>query len=126
MSLLLRYKPDDVSIDWTESLIQQYIVIRLRKLGICFAASLEGNKRTGAAISRAKREGLEAGEPDLRLYLHGGRCVFIELKRKGGVLSLAQKNRHKALKGLGFEVHTVWAVTPEDGWSKVEGVLSGS
>lgn len=125
MSLLLRYAPDDGSIDWTESLIQQYIVMNLRKSGACFAASLEGNRRSGAAIARAKREGLEAGEPDLRIYMDGGRCLFIELKRKGGVLTLVQKNRHKRLISLGFDVHVVWAKTPEDGWNKVRGVIDG-
>lgn len=123
MSMLLRYKPDDASYDWKETDIQQYIVMQLRKRGVCFAASLEGNKRSGAAIMRSIREGLEKGEPDLRIYMEGGRCVFIELKRKGGALTLVQKNRHKRLSDLGFTVHTVWAQTPAEGWAKVEGIL---
>lgn len=124
MSMLLRYKPDDTSFDWKEDHIQEYIAMQLRKGGYCFAASLEGNRRSGAAIMKAKRAGLEAGEPDLRIYQEGGKCLFIELKRRGGTLTLVQKNRHKRLKELGFTVHVVWAQTPADGWAKVEGLLN--
>lgn len=123
MSLLLRYSPDDTSIVWLEDHIQEYIAMQLRRRGHCFAASLEGNRRTGAAIMKAKRAGLEAGEPDLRIYKERGRCLFIELKRKGGTLSKVQLDRHKRLKALGFTVHVVWASTPLDGWEKVEALL---
>jgi len=76
-----------------------------------FAGDMNAGKRNG---SRAKLTGLKAGETDLRLYLSRARLKMIELKTATGVLSQVQKDRHAALRALGFEIEVVYAKTPED------------
>lgn len=76
-----------------------------------FAGDMNAGKRNG---SRAKLCGLKAGETDLRLYLPGGRLKMIELKAHGGKLSADQKERHKKLRAMGFEIVTVQADYPEE------------
>lgn len=87
-----------------------------------FAGDMNAGKRNG---TRATVTGLKAGEPDLRLYLPGGRLKMIELKAHKGVLSLAQRLRHKKLRELGFEIETVQADYPEDAVTKCRKLLEG-
>lgn len=75
-----------------------------------FAGDMGAGKRNG---SRAKLTGLKAGEPDIRVYLPMARLKMIELKTGKGVLSKEQKDRHKLLRALGFEIVTVWSSSEE-------------
>lgn len=72
-------------------------------------------KRGPVAAAEAKRTGMEAGEPDLRVYafcLDGvARTILIENKNGGGYLSREQKDRHEALEALGF---AVWVIKTDD------------
>lgn len=95
----------------TESAIQTQLVQWLKAKGITFHVGLEGAKRHVHEQARLKRLGMQAGHPDITLFLAGGRVIFVELKVKNGSLSPKQKIRHDELRGLGFEVHTVKAVT---------------
>lgn len=61
-------------------------------------------KRGWAAQAIAKATGMTPGEPDVRVYLSGGRLVLLELKRLKGRLSEAQQDRHSRLMELGFMV----------------------
>ena len=63
------------------------------------------------------------GFTDLKFYLPGGRMCLIELKRKKGVLTGSQKERHPKLAMLGFTVHVVKATIPGDGWFQVANIL---
>jgi hypothetical protein len=79
-----------------------------------FAASLEG---VVGALSRAMGQllracGMQAGEPDLRIYLANGRLLFIEMKGERGRLIDSQRQRFPKLEALGFTIHTVKAATP--------------
>lgn len=56
------------------------------------------------------------GWPDL-VAIKGGRTVWIEVKRPGGVLSAIQMHRHAVLRKAGAEVHTV------EGVAQLRGVL---
>ena len=91
----------------TESAIQTQLVQWLKAKGITFHVGLEGAKRHVHEQARLKRLGMQAGHPDITLFLAGGRVVFVELKGKNGSLSPKQKIRHDELRGLGFEVHTI-------------------
>lgn len=68
-------------------------------------------KRGPVAAMEAKRTGMEAGEPDLRLYVKGdddeSRTLLIENKNGGGYLSQEQKDRHTELEAMGFPVWTI-------------------
>lgn len=120
---------DTVNARIPESSLQRAIVADLdsylaREPGaFAYAAGLEGvrlNPRKGA---EARAQGMKAGEPDLRFYLARGRMVLIELKAAGGTLNPAQKARHALLRGLGFDVHTVRAVTPAEAIAAVWAIL---
>jgi len=49
------------------------------------------------------------GWPDL-VAIRGGRTVWIEVKRPGGVLSAIQMHRHNEMRKQGAEVYTVQGV----------------
>jgi hypothetical protein len=77
-----------------------------------FAGSMEAGKRGPQARIQAKATGMEAGEPDLRIYLKGGRCGFIE-----------QTKRHELLRALGFVVEVVRAATEQEAADKAEAIV---
>lgn len=120
MSKLLKHPWALDEIPWTEDDLQMAIVQHLRKTGQPFAADFNAGKRNPG---RAKAMGLEAGEPDLRLYYDRGRTVFVELKRQKGVVSAAQKARHKMLRDLGHTVHVLRAKTPAEAVDKIATII---
>lgn len=63
-----------------------------------------GGYRRGALL---KRMGLKRGWPDL-IFISRGRLYGIELKRPGGKLSPAQRDRHRRLMNQGMSVVTCW------------------
>jgi hypothetical protein len=114
MSNLIRYHHADTAAPWTEDDLQMAIVQALRRLGVTFATDPNPGRQSKRAGGKRKALGLVAGEPDIRLYLPGGRTVFIELKKWTGAVSKEQKARHAELRALGFDVHIVKAKTPAD------------
>ena len=58
----------------------------------------------------AKTQGLNSGDPDLRLSLPGGRTVFLEVKSDKGRVSEAQMYVHNKLRALGFGVYVVRSI----------------
>jgi len=120
-----------------EQVLQQHIARFLTTVEqVCggrftFAADQNGLRTSRAQASKAKAGGMRAGEPDIRIYLPDGRVRFIELKRVGGTVSRAQKDRHAALRALGFKVDVVFAACPGEGVDAVaailvaEGILAG-
>lgn len=75
------------------------------------AGDMNAGKRGPVAASLAKRTGMEAGEPDLRIYVLGdddeSRLLLIENKNGGNYLTTEQKDRHAALELIGFPVWTI-------------------
>lgn len=108
---LLTHDWSDAAVDWSEDDLQMAVVRHLRQNRILFAADFNAGKRNPG---RAKAMGLEAGEPDLRLYLPGARLVMVEMKTSRGALSKAQKERHALLRQAGYTVHVLKAHTPAD------------
>ena len=111
----------EAQVEWMKS----HPLYRKRFL---FAASMEAGKRGPQAQKEAIATGMVAGEPDLRIYVGGSAyehpvTFFIENKAKAGRLSTEQKTRHEELAGLGFDVRTIKAETPEEAVAELEKVL---
>lgn len=91
----------------TEYQLQCEVVKWLRGEELCFTCGQEGFHKTAGARQKAHEQGMEAGQPDLTIFLEGGKTLFIELKIAKGSLSQSQKDRHEVLKEKGFEVMVV-------------------
>lgn len=63
-----------------------------------------GYQLTPAAKARLYRIGLTKGWPDLIVCYGGGKCLWLELKTRRGVVSSEQKQRHHQLRLLGHPV----------------------
>lgn len=87
---------------------------QLEKAGLPLTCAGDMNraKRNSRERAEAKATGLTAGEPDVRVYLTGGVLVCYELKTPDGSRSKDQRDRHKLLISLGFEIFTIKAKTP--------------
>ena len=103
--------------------LQVAIVKRLRQLGFDVAADMNAAKRSITGAMRAKLAGMTAGEPDLRVYLAGGRIGLIEVKAWGGTLSPMQRIRHAKLTNLGYRVAIVKAKTPDEAADMAETIV---
>lgn len=115
---------DNENIPWTEEELQMAICQDLRRRRVHHAADMNAGRRSLQRGARLKLAGMTAGEPDLRLYLPGGLVVFVELKRKGGVVSREQKDRHEVLRGLGFHVHVLKAHCPAQAVAQIVDILA--
>lgn len=111
-------------VNWSEDDIQLAVVQHLRRRKIVFAADQNAGRRSMREGARRKALGMAAGEPDLRIYLPGGRLVLVELKKRNGKVSAAQKERHADLVSLGFAVHTLRADTPANAVGQMVDILS--
>lgn len=81
---------------------------------IRIAGDMNAGRRTMREAGLASATGMNAGEPDLRIYIKGPRLLMIEYKTTKGELSVDQKDAHAELKGLGFEVIVIQAATHEE------------
>jgi len=79
-----------------------------------YAASMNAGKRSPRDRAIAKATGLEAGEPDLSIYLPGGRLLQIEIKTTDGELSPEQVDAHAEILELGFAPVEVVVAKDED------------
>lgn len=87
------------------------------------AADMNSGKRGPQAQVQAKATGLAPGEPDLRVYVRGGRLCSIEYKAARGRLSPEQTSRHALLRGLGFTVEVVKAGTEDEAATATTGLV---
>jgi hypothetical protein len=88
------------------------------------AGDMGAADRGPKAIATALKTGLEKGEPDLRLYVWPGNLILIELKvLPGGTVKKHQADRHDDLRGVGFDVHVVWAADAGSAVSQVVAIL---
>ena len=79
-----------------EKNIEQYLVHETARLG-------------GVCLKHG-----QDGWPDRIVLLPRGVCVWVELKRKGGKLSLLQQTRIAKLRALGQRVRVVWSKADVD------------
>lgn len=82
-------------------------------------------KRGRKASMQAKAAGLAPGEPDVRIWLEGGRVGLIENKVGKAALEPSQVIRHPLLAALGHPVEVVRAVTCEEAADKAEALVRG-
>ncbi|MDE2473092.1 MAG: VRR-NUC domain-containing protein [Bradyrhizobium sp.] len=67
--------------------------------------------------------GLNPGWPDLTIALHGGRTLYVEIKRPdGGILSQQQQHVHAALRALGHPVGVCTSIEDVRGFLQSQGV----
>jgi len=107
----------------SEHILQVGVVAWLRCNGYDVASDQGGLRTSYRQAKRAKAAGMMAGEPDLRIYLPGGKLCLIEMKAATGRVSTVQKERHAVLASLGFPVHVVQAATIRDAIDKVKGIM---
>lgn len=117
MTKILNHQPCDPTVNWLESDHQIHVVQWLRRNGYCVAADQNG--ATNQRRSQRLAEGLQPGEPDLRIYLPNGRLMLIEMKRHKGKLSPQQVAHHERLESLGHHVFVIIERTPADSLKKV-------
>jgi len=114
----------------TEAAIQRGVASYLRRLAqlsgaFTFTHPANEGKRSPMQGAILKAAGMQTGEPDIILFLRGGSAAFIELKNGHGHVSIAQRQRHDVLRGLGFDVHVVKARSVPEAIGQVEGILRG-
>jgi len=100
--------------------IQAEAVRRLRAMPefdrqFTLAGDMAAAKRSRQGSVIAKATGLVPGDPDLRIYLTGGRLCMIEFKAGKGRESTEQVDRIALLDTLGFTVEVVKAETADEG-----------
>jgi VRR-NUC domain len=114
----------------TESQLQRQIVQALPlvlKPGVMWTHFPAGGARDRVSGAMLKADGLHAGWPDLQFAFQGRAC-FLELKRKGGRLSAAQRDVIDALRANGFAVEVAHsfdeAMAALGSWKLVRGTVA--
>ena len=90
-----------------QAALVEWFRLRFRNYAGVFFAIPNGGARSKATGGKLKAEGVLPGVPDLMLCVPVGgyHGLFIEMKgRRRGSTSLAQKDAHKALRGMGYVV----------------------
>ena len=83
----------------------RYLAVAM-KPDMHWCAIPNGGKRDMRTAVKLKREGVKAGTPDLVILLPEGRVAWLELKIKGGSLSVEQQAFRNICQRLGHH----WAV----------------
>lgn len=89
------------------------------------AGDMAAGRRSRQGSVIAKATGLVPGDPDLRLYLEGGRLCMIEYKADKGRESTEQVDRIALLDTLGFTVVVVKAATEAEAAAKTVALVCG-
>ena len=83
-----------------------------------------GFRGRNAAV-KLKAAGMAAGEPDVRLYFHGGVLRCLEMKGAEGSLTDSQEKRFPLLRALGFQIDVVEASSPDEAARQVVELVRG-
>lgn len=90
------------------------------------AADMAAGRRGWQTATIAKATGLVQGEPDLRIYMDGGRLGLIEYKSGNGRLSPEQRDRHAELTRLGFGyLATIKSTSEADSAAQTLAIVKG-
>lgn len=126
---ILKHDVYDASVDWAEDHHQLAITQLLRRIEktgqLTFAADMNAGKRSRGRGSKLKALGMRAGEPDLRVYVDGGKLISFEVKKLRGATSQEQKDRMATLTQLGFACHVIRERTPGQARDRVMEILIG-
>jgi len=82
--------------------VMQFLDLALPPDGVAFAVP-NGGKRHAREAARMRGMGVKAGIPDIAICLRG-RALFIELKAKRGIQSVAQREMQQKLEYCGAVV----------------------
>jgi hypothetical protein len=88
-----------------QTMVCEYMTRAVRP-ELYWSAIENGGRRSMSVAVKLKRAGLKPGSPDLYIMLPEGRIAWLELKAKGGSLSIEQKAFRDVCKRLGH----YWAV----------------
>ena len=88
-----------------QTVVADYMALAV-KPELYWSAIPNGGKRNLSVAVKLKREGLKPGSPDLYVMLPEGKIAWLELKVKGGSLSLEQRMFRDVCQRLGHH----WAV----------------
>jgi hypothetical protein len=94
----------------SEASIQRALVARWHLLGTpgsVLAHLANGEHRSKATAGRLKALGVLAGMPDLLCAAPGAGVFFVELKRRKGRVTAAQREMHERLRRSGADVVTL-------------------
>jgi hypothetical protein len=97
------------ALPFSESALQAQVAAYLDRFirpGLRWSAIENGGKRHLLTAVRLKKNGVKAGTPDIFVMMPEGRIAWLELKIKGGALSLPQKEFRDTAKRLGHH----WAI----------------
>ena len=86
-------------------MVCDYLALALRP-ELYWSAIENGGRRNLSVAVRLKRAGLKRGTPDIYVMLPEGKIAWLELKAKGGSLSIEQRGFRDVCKRLGHH----WAV----------------
>lgn len=119
--------PDAPTMNWKEADLQKAVatfLFDLERLGLLtfHHSPNEGNRHVSHKV-KLKSHGMRAGEPDIAIYIKGGKTVFVELKTMTGKISANQLERSRLLGLMGFKVYTVLAETPKRAVDQVHKIL---
>ena len=112
----------------SEDSIQRALVDRWRWLGApgsILAHLPNGGFRNKATAGRMRAQGVLPGVPDLLIGSPASGLAFMELKRRGGRLSPAQREVHAILRGIGVEVLTLDDLDTAIAALEARGVIRG-
>lgn len=113
--------------EWELQAAQVRALRNMPEYGKLFA--IAGDQNAGKRGPRAQQEaiaaGLTPGEPDVRVYLAGGRLGLIENKVGRAALTDSQRVRHPLLAKLGHPVEVVRAVTCEEAAARAVELVRG-
>lgn len=110
------FAPNNPEFNWLEEHHQECIATWLRsqkRTGrLSFDIGMEGVRLPKSLRAKMKRQGMDAGTPDIKIKLRGGVLLHIELKAWGRTATADQKTEHALLESLGHIVHIVKEKTP--------------
>ena len=86
-------------------MVCEYLALALRP-ELHWSAIENGGRRNLSVAVRLKRAGLKRGTPDIYVMLPEGKIAWLELKAKGGSLSIEQRGFRDVCRRLGHH----WAV----------------
>lgn len=89
------------------------------------AGDMAAASRSPQMSVKMKATGLVAGEPDVRIYVEGGRLCLIEVKTDDGRESPEQIDRIALLDNLGFTVEVIQTSDPEQAAQRAVSLVRG-
>lgn len=105
----MKLTPEQIAAPGTEAAIQTALFAWAASVGIHLLYAIpNGEQRSKITGARLKQQGVKAGFPDIGLPMarRGFNGLFIELKKKGGLVAHRQQNWLDMLNAEGYKAVT--------------------